>query len=141
MTETILVTTPRRFYGRHPDAIKLAAEAEVDPRTAAKFLLGYHIRVHAVRHRLEDATIKLGLRRRWRCEVCGAEARRRVRDVVIRPPEPEHPQIPTPHPDGDWHPFCSEHYRKSKRRVDDSVNADALSPAWQKTIAELRKKA
>lgn len=45
----------------HPTVIKLAAKAECDPRTAAKWLNGWHIRVHATRARLEAATKALGL--------------------------------------------------------------------------------
>lgn len=47
----------------HPKVIKLAAEAECDPRTAAKFLNGWRIRVHAVEARLIEAAKRLGLKR------------------------------------------------------------------------------
>jgi hypothetical protein len=39
----------------------LAADADVDPRTAAKFLNGEHIRTRNVRERLESSAAKLGL--------------------------------------------------------------------------------
>jgi DNA-binding LacI/PurR family transcriptional regulator len=45
----------------HAEARKLAAEADADPRTAAKFLNGEPIRTRTVLQRLKEAAEKLGL--------------------------------------------------------------------------------
>lgn len=50
------------MHAMHPDAIRLAAAAAVDPRTAAKFLKGERIRTHQARRRLEEHAAKLDLR-------------------------------------------------------------------------------
>jgi hypothetical protein len=106
----------------HPDAIKLAAEAEVDPRTAAKFLQGGSIRTHRVRQRLKQAATKLVLKREppahWqgkRCEVCGAQAYVQVIDTVTTT-EPGAMFSKTER-DGAPHLFCEAHQREPISRA------------------------
>ena len=120
------------MHAGHPDAIKLAAKAEADPRTAAKFLKGEPIKGHALRARLVAAAAKLKLKRQpppllrgKRCEVCGAQAWLQVHDVVhTTEPGEIGPRV---EPDGEPHFFCKRHGRESRTRVERELIDKCLS--------------